>query len=149
MSAWPSLLPSLQILSTICSLLGISGLLTLFLTRSWQRKQWLRDNKLAEYRELLSTLSKSAHYILHTAPRYVFADMTMQTGDENRQSAEADVEARRVIADRILIAERIRSENILERWQTITAERNGNKFWIGWLDLHKVLVRIACEDLDS
>jgi hypothetical protein len=115
MSIWPFLLPPLQVLSTICGLLGISGLLTFYLTRSWQRKQWLRDNKMAEYRELLSALSKSAHYILHTAPHYVFADMTMQTGDEERQSAEADIEARRVIADRILIADRIRSENILER----------------------------------
>jgi hypothetical protein len=149
MSRWPFLLPPLQVLSTICGLLGISGLLTFYLTRSWQRKQWLRDNKMAEYRELLSALSKSAHYILHTAPHYVFADMTMQTGDEGRQSAEADIEARRVIADRILIADRIRSENILERWQGIMPEKDGNKFWIAWLDLHKALVRIACEDLDS
>jgi hypothetical protein len=144
-----SLLPSLQILSTVCSLLGISGLLTLFLTRSWQRKQWLRDQKMAEYRELLSALSKSAHYILRTSPHHVFAGMTMRSGDEERQSAEADVEARRVIADRILIAKRIRSENILERWQGITAEKDGSKFWIGWLELHQALIRIACDDLET
>ena len=146
---WHSLLPSLQVVSTICSLLGVSSLLTFFLTRSWQRKQWLRDNKMAEYRELLSALSRSAHHILQTVTSLRFASEAIRDGDKERQNEEADIEARRVIADRILIASRIRRENILERWQGITAERDGNKFWRGWLDLHEALVRIACDDLET
>ena len=118
---------------------ALSPLLYIFvgalLTRSWQRKQWLLDNKKAEFRELLSTLSESSHCILRNFPAEGFAGAKMSSGDELRQVREAAINGRRVIQDRIFIAKRIREENILDRWQSVTAEKDLSNFYRGMCEL--------------
>jgi hypothetical protein len=56
----------LPLIGALSGLLGVT--LGAYLTRSWQRKQWLLDNKKTEYRELLSVLSQAAHCILNNSP---------------------------------------------------------------------------------
>jgi hypothetical protein len=64
-----------------------------------------------------------------------------------RKSYEADSEARRAIQDRIFISNRVQWEKILERWQLVTAEKDGSIFWSAWNDLHTALIKAAHEDL--
>jgi hypothetical protein len=60
---------------------------------------------------------------------------------------EADVEARRIIEDRIFISSRVQSENVLERWQLIAAEKDVARILEYWNDLHSALVGFAHKDL--
>jgi hypothetical protein len=57
-----------------------------WLTRSWQRKQWILEGKKAEYRELLSTLSESYHTIRSHVPA---AKPVVISAERDRASAEA------------------------------------------------------------
>jgi hypothetical protein len=113
-----------------------------------QRKQWVLDNKRQEYRELLSTLSQSAYYILRNSPHLGFGIISAKTGEQERKADEADVEARRIIHDRIFIAGTIQDEKILERWQLLMAEGNGSKFQSDWRDLHETLLKMARKNLN-
>jgi hypothetical protein len=68
----------------------IGALIGSWLTRSWQRKQWLLESKKAEYRELLSVLSQSAHCILNNSPHLTVQGMgTLKSGEQERESDEA------------------------------------------------------------
>ena len=121
----------------------IGALLTPYVTSRWQHRQWMLDNTRAEYRELLGVLSKSAHYVALSLP----VPISVLTPDQQRQIFEADAEARRVIADRILIAQRIRREDIAHRWTMLMAEKDFSKFWNEMDRLHDTIVKMAHEDL--
>lgn len=105
-------------------LLGV--LMGFWLTRSWQRKQWLLESKKAEYRELIGTLSRSFHCMIKYWPY---------------------PEGHRVIADRIFIEKVMRAEKIKERWGLLAAEKDWNRLHEYWKDLHEVLVKAAHRDL--
>jgi hypothetical protein len=116
--------------------------------KSWQRVQWILEAKQAEWRELIGTLCESARCLLNNSPHLGYAHViNVKTGDQERQSYEADSDARKTIQDRIFIAKRVQEEKFLERWQLIMAEGDGSKFWSGWNVLHAALVKAAQEDL--
>jgi hypothetical protein len=79
----------LPLIGALSGLLGV--ILGAFLTRSWQRKQWLLDNKKAEYRELISILSQAAHYILNNSPHLQGPNPlgNLKSGEQERLSDEA------------------------------------------------------------
>src|SRR5712692_2854090 len=83
-------------------LLGV--LIGAWVARWGQRRQWVSDNKANEYRELLTTLSRSAHCLLKGKPG---DGLIALSPDDQREGYQADVEARRVIDGRIFIATRI------------------------------------------
>jgi hypothetical protein len=102
---------------------SLSGVfLTSRLTRSWQRTQWIADNKKAEYRELLSSIAKSERLI-----REIYS-VHVQSVEERRTVWEAENETWRVIQDRIFIADSVKRLRVLSRWSSnigFTAEREG------------------------
>ena len=119
-----------------------------YLTRSWQRKQWILDGKRTEYRELLTVLSESVYCMLHNSPHLGIGIFTAATtGEQERKSYEADIKARSAIEDRILIAAFIRNQNVLERWQLLAAHKDVRQFINCWKELHNALIKASHKDL--
>jgi hypothetical protein len=92
------------------------------LTRSWQRKQWVLDNKKQEYRELLTTLTR-CHAAITRLTSLVETPMVIP--DRNRSAdynslLETHAEALNVIRDRIFIADNVKRMDILNRWLQAT-----------------------------
>jgi hypothetical protein len=100
---------------TIFGTLGFGSFLgtvvTLYVSWILRRKEWLRDGKKQEWRELISTLARNVHYILDNSPGHLIA----VSGEQQKGVLQANAEARSVIEDRIFIAHQMRSGNILER----------------------------------
>jgi len=115
----------------------------LFLTHRHQRKQWLLDNKKTEWRELISTLCRSARCIMHNHPWGVGT----LAGSQSKLADTADDEARMVIQDRLSIADVMEKENVLELWERGIAKDEVRLFWADWNDLHEALVKMARKDL--
>lgn len=115
-----------------------------YLTRSWQRKQWILDGKRTEYRELLTVLSESVYCILHNSP---YLGIGVFTGEQERKSYEADIQARSVIEDRILIAGFIRNQKVLERWHSLAALKDAKQFINYWNELHDDMIKASHNDL--
>lgn len=81
--------------SAIGPLVGV--LIGAWLARSWQQKQWLLDSKKAEYRELISTLSRGCHLIMKNLPVGRFGAMS---GEQEKEARDAWVAGLQVIQDR-------------------------------------------------
>jgi hypothetical protein len=137
----------LPLIGALSGLLGV--ILGAYLTRSWQRKQWLLDSKKAEYRELLSVLSQAAHYILNNSPHLEQPNPfgSLKSGEQERLSDEAVDRGHAIIADRIFIADTIAREKIDQRWVMVLTEKRVDKFWSAWEDLHRLLLKVSREDL--
>ena len=111
-----------QVISFWLTTLGLGSLLgtvaTLIVSSRQRRKEWLRDSKKQEWRELISTLARSVHYILDNSPGHLIA----VSGEQQKGVLQANAEARSVIEDRIFIAHQMQSGNILERWGLLVNE---------------------------
>jgi len=83
----------------------IGGLINQKMSRNTQHEQWLLDQRKEEWRELLSTLTRS--YTLHL---------------HGRRTAETDAEALTVIRDRLYIAVEVQDLRVLERWSRISKD---------------------------
>jgi hypothetical protein len=102
--------------------IGIAGsmsgiLLTSRLTRSWQRTQWIADNKKAEYRELLSALTKAQRLMSGVWSRSTIP-MTVSAKDEGA-AIEARDELWIMLDDRIFIAEAVKRKQFVREWERI------------------------------
>lgn len=119
---------------------GVGSIITLLIT-IWQRhREWVKDNKKQEWRELISGLSQSFHYLKN----YGFGVI----GEEQQKGLlEADAEARRVIESRLFVVHQIQRENVLERWHLLAAERDWSRMVEYWNSLHGTLVAAAHNDL--
>lgn len=135
----------LQVWAVLGPLIGVS--LGAYLTRSWQRTQWTLEGTKTEYRELLSTLSRSVRAILYNSPILYGGGLSVTTGEQEKLVMQADTDARNVIEDRIFIHSTVQRENILERWQLLAAEKRIDRFLEYWRDLHKTLLDAAHRDL--
>lgn len=133
--------------SSLIGGLGIGSLIQQFVSAKLRQREWVKDNKKQEWRELITTLSHSVHRVLRHPPDSRLDGIVAISGEDEKQLAEdfaeADLEARRVIEDRLFISSWVKSENLLERWQLIAAERDLEY----WNHLHTELVDFAQKDL--
>ncbi len=106
-----------------------------------QRKQ------KCEYRELLGTLSQSAHCFADNSPELLF-ETTAVSHEQNCKAQDAHSNAQRCIEDRLFIAKRIKRANILEHWQLLAAKKDWSSFWSEWRTLHATLLELADKDLE-
>lgn len=138
----------LPLIGALSGLLGV--ILGAYLTRSWQRKQWLLDSKKAEYRELISALSQAAHYILNNSPHLQLPNGMggLKSGEQERLSDEAADRGHATISDRIFIADTMAREKIDERWVAVLKEKHVDNFWNAWEELHRLLLKVSREDLN-
>jgi hypothetical protein len=84
-----------------------------YLTRSWQREQWLRDCRKEEFRELLTTLTRSYAVLVPLGARHGVLD-----AEARRALAEASASALTVLRDRIYVAEDVKRDQILHLWSS-------------------------------
>jgi hypothetical protein len=140
MADWSSLIGGLG----IGSLIG--GLVQQYFSARQRHREWVKDNRKQEWRELIAILSQSVHVILQNTPDLRFAISAIR-GEQEKQLLEADLEARRIIEDRLFISSRVQSENVLERWQLIAAEKDLARIVEYWNHLHTALVDFAHKDL--
>lgn len=88
---------------------ALGALLVFFSTRRTQHDQWLRDERLSEFRELLSIISDI------TMIRVTGSGQPIPPEDA-RRAVDAEEKAMRTIRDRILIADDLARDQILEIW---------------------------------
>jgi hypothetical protein len=105
----------MPLLQTILNIVGISSLIGTVLAHllSSRREQrvWVKDNKKAEWRELIETLDKCfAQMFKAFGPEYFTKSDEPYEGMEN-----GDL----VIQNRIFIAETLKASGIIEKWKEI------------------------------
>ncbi len=129
----------------------IGGLVQQYFSAKQRHREWVKDNRKQEWRELIAVLSKSVHAILQNTPDLRFDGIVAISGEQEKQLfeayLEADLEARRIIEDRLFISRWVQSENVLERWQLIAAEKDPSRIVDYWKHLHAALVDFAHKDL--
>jgi hypothetical protein len=105
----PSLLAvMLNIWAAVGPLVGI--FIGTYLTQSSQRRQWIADNKVKEWRDLLGTLMTSMTTIIRCS------NIAPQTSEVAVEDLRARVAAGEVINNRLFVAREVRQGNILEKW---------------------------------
>jgi len=84
-----------------------------FLTRSWQREQWIRDHRWQEYQELLKAITSAYMAMIQlNVGRRAMSD----TSALEREIASIKHDSFRVVRDRIIIAGELAFEDILGTW---------------------------------
>jgi hypothetical protein len=111
-----------------------------------ERKQQAKDNKRAEYRELLGVLSQSAHCFADNSPGLLY-EIAALSPEQRQKAQEAHRNAQGCIEDRLSIAGTMERERILERWQLLTAKTGWTEFWVEWGIFHSTLIALAQKDL--
>jgi len=105
-----------QTVTLIVGGLGILGTLGgvvvgQYMARTWERRQWLLEKKIDEYRELLTTITEAyAYFILnHRSGVAQSPEIQQHLNDLNSQSLQ-------VIRTRILVAKEIREKDVMNLW---------------------------------
>jgi hypothetical protein len=117
-----------------------------YLTRSWQREQWLLDNTRQEYKELLSVLIRSYNTIIALQ-----APGLPRGPEEERalQSAYQDVLA--VTNDRLFIAAKPALKAVVQAWNFAAMEfsrdGDGSAFRGSFERIQTKILRAARQDL--
>ena len=82
-----------------------------YLSRMWQREQWVLDNKKQEYRELMTALTRTyGLFAQYKAPMVAIDAQTQRMLDE------ADAEALLILRDRLFIRKEIEDANVQSMW---------------------------------
>ena len=121
---------------------GVGSLVTQYITVRQRRKEWTKDNQKQEWRELISRLSQSSHYILN------YGNAMVISGEQEKILLQAGGDGDSVIRDRIFIAPRLREGNILERWRLLVTEADWSRKVEYWDSPHATLIVAARTDLD-
>lgn len=131
----------------IAAIIGIIGtLLVQYVIHRWQLKRWILDNKKAEYSELLTVLSKSIEQMVQNSSDVGYMDVPET--EKRRAFDEAVVRGRAVIRSRVLIAERMERDRILERWQMLGALPHTGERSRAWAEIRYSLLKGMGEELD-
>ena len=120
-----------------------------WLTLRTQRKLWVLDNKRAEYRKLLTTLTDCGSNLAR-----VYGHMGGVGGaKEERLVAESARKSANVIFNRLFIAREIIALKIMDRWttavSTLQKERNGPAFADTLVGITNDIKREALKDFSK
>jgi hypothetical protein len=130
--------------SVIWPLVGV--LFGALLTGWWQRTQWVRDNRKAEYRELISCLRECAHDIANNSGSSGVGKLN--SGEELPDIDGPESRGYNLISDRLFIADVMDREKVRERWLAVVKQQaDHSKFWAEWSTLYKILLKTARRDL--
>jgi hypothetical protein len=89
------------------------------LLRSQHRRQWLADNRIQEWREVITTLQKSL--VLTTQ---FDAGRNLRTVEETKAAARAA--ALSVLNNRLFIAKEVRHHQMFDKWKKAVEEFDGD-----------------------
>jgi hypothetical protein len=103
------------------SIFGIVGVvvgvaLGHYLTRSWQREQWLLDCRKQEFKDLLCVLTKAFAIV-----KRLGVGIKNSTPENQQLMIETEEEAQAAIRNCIYIRETLESLNVPDRWTGIVA----------------------------
>lgn len=87
-----------------------------------EQRRWIADNRKQEYRELLTTLTNTATFLME-----YFGTSAAKDPEHSKRFTQVYGDALRVISDRIFIAEEIKKANIHELWIDALAELQKTK----------------------
>ena len=104
-----------------------------FLTKSWQREQWLLDCRKEEFRELLKVLTRSFATICF------YSGMRVMVGDEKKAQEAAQTDAQTTIRDRIYIADDIARLDIYKIWRKATDEFQQDRVYIAFSEKYALI----------
>jgi hypothetical protein len=82
------------------------------LTRAWDRRKWINENRKQEYRELLTILTSAFTALVDTGQTIV------QSPADQILVRDEYFKSLRVLQDRIFIAHEIGKLNLFDRWGT-------------------------------
>lgn len=82
------------------------------LTRAWDRRKWINENRKQEYRELLTTLTSASTALIDDA------QVGVHSPAEQIAARDEYLKSVRVLQDRIFIANEISKMNLFDRWGT-------------------------------
>lgn len=103
----------LTIWAPVGPLVGI--LIGHYLSRSHQRRQWIADNEVKEWRELLTTLTTSFTAIVQTDD--ALPKVPGEETERLKKSLHARTLAGEVLANRIFVSREARANGLYERWK--------------------------------
>jgi hypothetical protein len=126
-----------------------------WLTARWQRKKWILDNKLAEYRGILDALSSFRFALTEYYAKYKFA-MVKVTEEKKYEDdiafAKAQSAVNNAFADRIFTHGSVKRSGARTEWAELAAKMRADKSTSDELlkiidSIHSKLVRASKDDL--
>jgi hypothetical protein len=121
-----------------------------YLTRRGQRRQWVTDNRVAEWRELLITLAKS---MTVTKQANVEPEDQKLKFERLQINYKARTQAADVLLSRIFIAKEIKELNLANRWITLLQEfevhKDAGRFGAGFAELTKAIHDKAAKNIKN
>ncbi len=91
-----------------------------YLSRSAQRRQWLPDNEINEWRELLTTLTSS--FITIVGKNRSIPAVPSDRVERMKDDFDARMRADEVLTNRIFIARQVRTDDLSGRWRKALEE---------------------------
>ncbi len=129
------------------TLLGVivGAAISPYLTARWQHRQWVLDNKKAEYRELLDALHAYYHAVIRTRWRGAFAQQSGPTEAATLGSMWS------ALGNRLFVRDALAEGGIHQDFQKLTRSlRNlpNPDDWVKeWYNLQRKLFRVAWRDM--
>jgi hypothetical protein len=120
---------------------AVGALLGHYLSKTWQREQWILDNRKQEYRELLSAIS-------HSVVTLIARDRgVVDKGALRVYLEDLSTEVYRMLGDRIFIADDLAREHIREKWmaavRAFTEDCKMDEFALRVYEIKEQLVHLA------
>jgi hypothetical protein len=113
------------------------------LTRAWDRRKWINENRKQEYRELLTTLTSACTALIDNTQAIV------QSPAEQISARDEYFKSLRVLQDRIFIAHDIGKMNLFDRWgaamKDLQATKDFRKFEDSFEVMRTEIVKQAME----
>jgi hypothetical protein len=94
--------------SSVGPLVGV--IIGAMLTRAWDRRKWINENRKQEYRELLTALTNACTALIDNAQALV------QSPAEQIFARDEYFKSLRVLQDRIFIANEVSKMGLFDRW---------------------------------
>lgn len=136
----------------------VGNLISFWLTSNLHRKNWIKDNKKLEWRELIDDLEKAM-----TRMAFAFPPVSRDASDESTDWTAGMGIGVRVMHDRIFIAAVIKERGIFEKWEelaryvlSVRAHREPNQqgglptmngYNLKVIELQNLLIKVSREDL--
>lgn len=125
--------------AVVAPIVGI--LIGWLLTRSWDRRKWINENRKQEYRELLTALTNACTVLIDNVQTVVHSHA------EQSLAWDEYLKSLRVLQDRIFIASEIAKMNLFDRWgnavKELTETKDFRKFEDNFEVMKKEIVRQA------
>ena len=116
-----------------------------FLTRSWQREQWIMDNRRDEWRELMKALSKAYMAVGEWKPAPI-----MFEGDDLLNRMAISTEYLVTVSDRLFIAKEMKELHLSRLWfegvDTFLTTKNIGDFGKAYEEMTTIIVKAATKD---